>query len=75
MSDETKTPAPQPEMETPMRRLVLTRPFNCTAMNFPREDGGTIVVTSTGTDVPAKDADALIQTAAQHGVTLTEVSE
>lgn len=56
-------------------RLKVTAPAWCTAMSFPVGDGGTLDVDRQGVVVPAKDAKALIDQAAQSGVTLMEVSE
>lgn len=44
-----------------------------TSITFPGDDGDTLVIDRNGTDVPADDVDRLIELAAQHGVTITEV--
>lgn len=59
--------------ETKTVTLRVADPW-ATTMTFPGDGEGRLVVTREGTEVPAGDADALIKTAAQHGVTLTEVS-
>jgi hypothetical protein len=41
-------------------------------MRFVRVDGSTMVVTRAGLDVPAADADDLIEQARRHGVRLTK---
>lgn len=70
MSETSVTPAPAANTKT----LRVADPW-VTSMAFPGDGESRLVVTREGTAVPAKDADALIQTAAEHGVTLTEVSE
>lgn len=47
----------------------------CTSMTFPEHGEDTLVVDQHGTEVSAKDAKTLIDTAARHGVTITEVSD
>lgn len=61
--------------DTPAVKTVTLRvasPLYCTSMNFPSEEGDTLVIDRRGTEVPASDKKHLIETAAQHGVTLTE---
>jgi len=55
-------------------RLRVVTPW-CTHMTFPLGGDDTLVVDQHGIEVSAKDAKALIKTAAQHGVTITEVSD
>lgn len=55
-------------------RLRVVTPW-CTTFTFPLSEEDTLVVDQHGIEVSAKDAQALIQTAAQHGVTITEVSD
>lgn len=55
-------------------RLRVVSPW-CTSFTFPLGEEDTLVVDQHGIEVSAKDAQALIKTAAQHGVTITEVSE
>ena len=52
--------------------LRLTGPAYCTAMRFPGDGEATLVIDRRGTVVLKTDAPALIETAAKHGVTLTE---
>lgn len=75
---EGQGPSDAPEAQTPNPQggtvLRVASPW-CTAITFPDYGGGTLVVTQQGVHVLTKDADALIETAALHGVTLTKVSE
>ena len=56
------------------RTLRVSAPAWCTTMNFPQDDGSTLVIDRKGVSVAATVADTLIETAAKHGVTITEVS-
>lgn len=47
----------------------------CTSITFQDGTGGTLVLDRHGVEVPATDAKRLIEQAALHGVTITEVSE
>ena len=58
-----------------MVRLTVAGPVGTTAMRFPQDDGSMLVVTRAGQDVPAADADDLIETARKHGVRLTRSTE
>lgn len=53
-------------------RLFLAGSRTQTSMRFVRVDGSTMVVTRAGLDVPAADADDLIEQARRHGVRLTK---
>lgn len=44
--------------------------LNITGLRVPQEDGSMLVFDERGTEVPAEDADALIETAALSGVAL-----
>lgn len=56
-------------------RLRLAAPAYCTAYQVPREGSDTLRFDRNGTEVPASDAETLIEQAASHGVRLEEVSE
>lgn len=70
--DHPTLPGTEPAKTT--TRLRVQTPW-CTSFTSPGKGSDTLVVTREGTDVPSKDAQALIDLAAEHGVTLTEVSE
>ena len=65
--DETETPA---ETSSATTTLTLDGPSWCTGMRLTVEDGSTLLVTRQGAEVPAEQAQALIDIAAKHGVTL-----
>lgn len=68
--------APQdPNAQKDTVRLRLTHPFYTWSYVREDADGGTLVVDRDGTDVPAADADEIIQTAALLGVTLTREAQ
>lgn len=67
-------PAAAPAEQSDTVRLRVATPW-CSAFNSQNADGSTLTVSSQGTDVPADQKDNLIKQAAQHGVTLVEVSE
>lgn len=76
IEDETATgegmPEPPEKAQKPSKTTVLavTAPPWCTGINLPLADGSMMLVTRKGAPVPADQAEALINTAAQHGVTL-----
>lgn len=55
-------------------RLAVADPW-CTKFTFPETTAGTLVIDRTGVEVPLDEAPALIDIAAKHGVTITEVSD
>jgi len=50
--------------------LVVAAPFNVTDVQFETAEGGTLVIDRSGTNVPAEDADDLVNRAAALGVFL-----
>lgn len=83
MTKPNPEPSPEPTVpvdaepvpETSTTRLRLTGPSWHTVMIFPDFREGTLAVDREGTEVPADAAPALIETAAKHGVTLTECEQ
>lgn len=71
-STTTPAPAEAPTGDTVTLRVV--RPEWCTHMNFPQDDGSTLVIDRKGVEMPSAAASALIETAARNGVTIAEVS-
>ena len=63
-------PAPAPKTTS----LRVADPW-CTTFTFPVAGGDTLVVDQHGIEVSREDAETIIKTAAQHGVTITEVSD
>lgn len=66
--------SPDTEPDDPSTVVVAVVSPWCTSVIFPLSGGDTLTITRKGVDVPTEDADALIQTAAEHGVTLAKVS-
>lgn len=64
-----------PQRQKPHVHLRVEKPFWCTSYTFETDEGGTLSIDRRGVKVPEKGAKALIETAAKHGVTITEVSE
>lgn len=69
----TEEPLFGPEPKPKTVRLVLSDPW-CSQFNLPQEDGSTLVFDRQGTDVPAASVQDILDAAALHGVTITEVS-
>lgn len=71
MTDEDGTPT------VPVNKKVMLRVASpwCTSYSTPGDGGATLVVDRRGVEVSHSEAQTLIETAALHGVTLTEVSE
>lgn len=70
MTDEKKAPASKPKAKEPETvRLVLGSHWH-SHYNCITPEGSTLVIDREGVDVAADHADAIIQTAANHGVTI-----
>lgn len=78
MSDKSQAPEPEvplPDMPEPdaSTTLRVEGPQWCTSFTFPLGEGRTLRVDRKGVDVPTKAASALIDIAAQHGVTIRSI--
>lgn len=66
-----EAPVAPDEPESAEVTLVAHLPFYMQRFNVPQEDGSVLSFDKHGTRVPTGDADRLIQSAADNGVSLT----
>lgn len=72
VAPEKADPAPAPAPASGDTKVLrVERPFWHSHFRF----SDTIVVNRQGAEVPAEDADAIIEAGLRHGITITEVSK